>query len=87
MYGVKVTGPMSDKWSGWAIRKGLDANLSVQVLVAKSLGDAEKFKTLEEADEVAFLLATQQPQLIGRIRVAKIKRTELDRRWVVEAEA
>lgn len=87
MYGVKVTGPMSDKWSGWAIRKGVDANFSVQVLVAKSLGDAEKSHTLEEAEELAFLLTVQQPQLIGRVKILKVKRTELDRRWVVEAEA
>lgn len=87
MFGVKVTGPSSDPWSGWAIRKGLDANLSVKVLVAKSLSDAEKFHTLEEAEEVGFLLATQQPGLLGRIRIAKLRQSELDRRWMVDSEA
>jgi len=56
------------------------------VLVAGTFEKAEKFHTPEEASEVAFLLVCQQPHLLGRIKILKLKRTELDRRWVVEAE-
>lgn len=86
MYGIKVTGPSSDKWSGWAIRKGVDANFSIQVLVAGTFEKAEKFHTVDEAVEVAFLLVTQQPLLIGRVKILKLRRTELDRRWIVEED-
>jgi len=86
VYGVKVIGPSSDSWSGWAIRKGIDANLSVHVLVTERLSNAEKFHTLDEAVEVAFLLAAQKPDLMGRIKVMKLRQAELDHRWTVEAE-
>lgn len=85
MFGVKVTGPKSDKDAGWAVRNKVDGNGSVFVGVLKYLNRAEKFLTQDEAEEVAFMLATQQPHLLGRIRVMKLRQTELDHRWTVEA--
>lgn len=86
MYGIKVTGPYSDEWPGWAIRRGVDANFSVRVRVSGRLHNAEKFHTLDEAVEVAFLLVTQQPHLMCRVKIMKLRRAELDHRWIVEAE-
>jgi hypothetical protein len=36
--------------------------------------------------EVAFLLVTQQPHLMCRVKIMKLRRTELDHRWIVEVE-
>ncbi len=85
MYGVKVTGPQSDKEAGWAVRNKVDANGSVWVGILSYLHRAEKFHTQQEAEEIAFLLAAQRPHLLGRIRVMKLRQTELDHRWTVEA--
>lgn len=84
MFGVKVVGPKSDKESGWAVRNLIDANGNVFVGTRKYLDLAEKFKTLEEAEEVAFLLGTQKPNLLGRIRIMNLRQSELDKKWMVD---
>jgi hypothetical protein len=83
MFGVKVTGPQSDGWAGWAVRNMVNANGSVFVGIKRYLPSAEKFHTKEEAEEVAFLLAAQQPHLLGRIRIMKLRQTEAHR-WTAE---
>jgi hypothetical protein len=86
VYGVKITGPQSDSWAGWAVRNKIDGNGSVFVGARKYITWAEKFHTLEEAEEIAFLLAAQQPHLLGRIKIMKLRQTELDHRWTVEGK-
>lgn len=83
MYGVKITGPQSDKEAGWAVRNQIDRNGNIFVGIRSFLSSAEKFKTMEEAEEVAFLLAAQRPHLLGRIRIMKLKELGIHR-WTVE---
>jgi hypothetical protein len=86
-YGIRITGPDSDEWTGWAMRNAIDANGSVIVGVVKSLKLAEKNRTEEEAVETAFVLVAQQPHLIGRVKVMKLKPSEeRPNRWTVECE-
>lgn len=86
-YGIKIIGPDSDKWTGWAMRNAISENGCVLVGVVKGLALAEKNRTDEEAFETAFLLVAQQPHLLGRVRVMKLKpRIDRPSRWTVEAE-
>jgi hypothetical protein len=86
LYAIRVTGPSSDKESGWAVRNAIGACGEVLVGTVKGLKNAEKNKTEDEAAETALMLAVQKPHLLGRIKVMRLRRTELDHRWTVEAE-
>jgi hypothetical protein len=86
-YGIRVTGPDSDPDAGWAVRNGIGPNCEVLVGTVKSLKNAEKNFTEDEAFETALMLATQRPHLIGRLRVMRLRhRKDRGGRWTAEAE-
>ena len=85
MYAVRVSGPESDPDAGWAIRGALDAAGNVLVITVGRVVNAEKCKTLEEAEALAFLLVSQRLELMTRVKIKKLKESE-KHRWVVDRE-
>ena len=84
MYAVRITGPDSDFWTGWVIRNAYFERGSLKMATLRRLHLAEKSATLEEAEETAVLMAAQEPHLIGRIKIMKLRKTAPDDRWAVE---